>query len=532
MTQLKTSHTSTRLVTTRVLQRFPENFEVSSVAWRLPLRRRVHLALAIPLALAAIALAARLFGLGDKPLWYDEILTLKRASLPFWELIADAFHNKHYPTYFLAVSPFVGADWSAWMVRLPSAVLGAVCVYLVASIAYRVSGRVSAACVAGVLMALSPLEVQFGQEARSYTLTSAAILLSLWGFIGIISADRAARSLGDGNQPAVLPWVAYVLGMSLALNTLSVSAPWFVAVNLVAAWLWWVGLTPRNWSICPWAAANSAVMLSWLPGLLALASSNYEAPLQGLDWTPDLTWELVHNVFAAAFGLRVSDLMTLNLMPAIVPGLGILVAALALLGVWSLRTRLGILITLSTAIATMPLILLLVSLAHPMFISRYLLWSTGPYFVLVGIGVAALPRKMQPLLAGCLAVSAALSLAAYYASETKPRWDLAATYLAEHGSPSDVMITDTGLARIVLAAYLDRAGAAAVKATEFHDMPIVKDRFNNGRTLWVIHGRTGQGTVEQVEEFLNRWTSFGTPNTEVVFGKHIVIRRYGPDANP
>ena len=53
---------------------------------------------------------------------------------------------------------------------------------IAARIAAEVGGR-WAALVGGLLLALSPIEVQYGQEARSYTLVSAAILLSLWGLV-------------------------------------------------------------------------------------------------------------------------------------------------------------------------------------------------------------------------------------------------------------------------------------------------------------------------------------------------------------
>ena len=59
------------------------------------------------------------------------------------------------------MKPFVGDAWSAALLRIPSAVFGAVSAFLAARIAGVVAGR-QAAIVAGMLMALSPTEVQFG----------------------------------------------------------------------------------------------------------------------------------------------------------------------------------------------------------------------------------------------------------------------------------------------------------------------------------------------------------------------------------
>jgi uncharacterized membrane protein len=131
---------------------------------------RVGATVALPVLLAALALVLRLYGLSDKPLWYDEIVTLNRANLPLAELVIDALKHKHYPTYFLLLAPFASADIDEWTLRFPSAVLGAVCVLLVSRLAAEMRGP-RTGLGAGLLMALSPFEVQFGQEARSYTLS-------------------------------------------------------------------------------------------------------------------------------------------------------------------------------------------------------------------------------------------------------------------------------------------------------------------------------------------------------------------------
>src|ERR1700688_1472296 len=96
---------------------------------------RVRAAVALPVLLAALALVLRLYGLSDKPLWYDEIVTFDRANRPLAELVIDALKQQHYPTYFLLLGPFASADIDGWMLRFPSAVFGAVCVLLVSQLA-------------------------------------------------------------------------------------------------------------------------------------------------------------------------------------------------------------------------------------------------------------------------------------------------------------------------------------------------------------------------------------------------------------
>ncbi len=153
----------------------------------LPLLRSVYLsvprpAVTLPLVLGLLALLLRLHGLADKPLWYDEILSLNRARLPLADLIIDALKHKHYPTYFLLLRSFASAHVDPRTPRLPSALCGAGCAFLVARMATDIRGTL-AGIVAGLLMTLSPLEVQYGQEARAYALISCLVLIALWGML-------------------------------------------------------------------------------------------------------------------------------------------------------------------------------------------------------------------------------------------------------------------------------------------------------------------------------------------------------------
>jgi hypothetical protein len=61
---------------------------------------------AVALIPGILAFAARLYGLSEKPLWLDEVITHVRANLPISNLIASSLHNKHFPTYFFLASAF------------------------------------------------------------------------------------------------------------------------------------------------------------------------------------------------------------------------------------------------------------------------------------------------------------------------------------------------------------------------------------------------------------------------------------------
>jgi len=267
---------------------------------------RVRATVALPVLLAALALVLRLYGLSDKPLWYDEIVTLNRANLPLAELVIDALKQKHYPTYFLLLGPFASADIDGWMLRFPSAVFGAVCVLLVSRLAAEMRGP-RTGLGAGLLMALSPFEVQFGQEARSYTLTSCLVLVAIWGLVRIANRPEAAAL--PVSRPAALPgaWVTYTLGTIGALFVQNIAIPWLLVSNLAMLAIVHHAACERKGLLRNWALAQVVILLLWVPALIAMWLANRGAVLSGLEWVPKVTWENICSIVAAVYLFRISD---------------------------------------------------------------------------------------------------------------------------------------------------------------------------------------------------------------------------------
>src|SRR5271167_4584932 len=177
---------------------------------------------ALPAAIGVFALALRLYGLGDKPFWLDEIASLRRATATVPDLVGDSLYNNHYPSYFLLLWLVAKIGTSQWMLRLPSAIFGAVGASLTCAIGSRAAGRRSGA-IAGLLMAASPFEVQFGQEARSYTLVSCLILTALFGLVRLAQEPTAAALPVRRDGALRGAWIAYCLGTAAALSVLNVA---------------------------------------------------------------------------------------------------------------------------------------------------------------------------------------------------------------------------------------------------------------------------------------------------------------------
>ena len=205
-----------------------------------------------------------------------------------------------------------------------------------------------------------------------------------------------------------------------------------------------------------WLTAQAIIFLAWLPGLVALVLAAQGDATSSYRWIPPSTWHHVWSVLSAVYLFRASDITTFELLPAAVPGLGTAILALALFGALRLKREPTLLSVIGIAFATMPAAMLIMSMFHGSWVPRYLLWSTGPLFVLAGIGVAALPRRVFSLAVAAVVIAGIANLVPYYRTETKPRWDLAAAYLAANAHPDDTIVANTAAATYMLGVYGDR----------------------------------------------------------------------------
>ena len=484
--------------------------------------------LLLPGAIAALALALRLYGLGDKPLWLDEATTLRRITAGFDHLVLGALHSRHYPSYFIMLWPFAQFGHSAWLLRLPSAIFGAVAAALACAVGRRAAGPKSGA-VAGLLTAFSPFEVQFGQEARSYTLLAALVLVALWGLVRLAQQPQAAAL--PWRREGALPgaWLAYALGTAGALSTLGAAIPWFAAANLAAIRIARGAGAARRAFLRRWGLAQLFVLAVWAPSLGALFLFHEGGLARGAEWAPTETLANVWSTLAPVYLLRISNFVTTGLAPAPLPGLSIAVVALALFGAWRLRRDPPVLAALLWAALLLPITLLLLSPIVPVLVPRYFAWSAAPFFILAGAGLGQVTGKAFAGIAAALATAAAINLVPYYGYETKPRWDLAAQELAEKAKPGDVVLADRGYTYNVFEIYaeLSKLGERGLKVT-----PQLREAeaWAPGHDVWAVYGRIGQSDIVPPDAYLRSLASLGQPENEYKVGRYITLYRFGVPA--
>ncbi len=150
-----------------------------------------------------LAAGVRLLGLGNTDLWGDEAFSVMASLGPvshLWSMLSTG--EPHPPLYpFLLVAWLRAFGHSEFVARLPSAFVGIASVPVVAAIARRFAtdtdgrGATLASVVAGLLVALSPIQVWYSQEARMYAQVSFFAGLATLALLRLWSNQRRSGTL-------------------------------------------------------------------------------------------------------------------------------------------------------------------------------------------------------------------------------------------------------------------------------------------------------------------------------------------------
>ncbi|KOV25099.1 glycosyltransferase family 39 protein [Streptomyces sp. XY152] len=299
-------------------------------------------------------LALGLWGLSRQhSVWRDEAATwqvARRSVTDIWRLLGevDAVHGLYY---LLMHGLFECFGPGTTTLRLPSVLATAVAAACVTVIGCRLAGG-WAGLGGGLAFGLLPA-VQFHlQEGRPYALVSAGAGISTLLLVTVLQGrDRKAH------------WVAYggTVLLCALLNWLSL-----LILPAHAATLAWTRAGRGTW--IRWAAAVAAAVAAVLPMILFTSTQSRQ-----VSWIPPLTWHML-------------------IGPAIVLAIGALGALLD-------RPRAG---RLSAAAVALPLLavpqigLIGLSLAKPLFLDRYILFSMLGLALLIGAALGAVVRMVEP----------------------------------------------------------------------------------------------------------------------------------------
>jgi mannosyltransferase len=484
------------------------------------------------LAVFLLALAPRLADLASKAFYSDEVTTARRAALPLVALVHDSFAWHQTPVYFLLVAPLSHMPDAQFWLRLPSAILGALDVVLVFSIAAR-AGGITSGIVAALIIGLAPTEIDYSQEARSYMLMIFCLLVALQALITLAqSGERAALPWRASGQASI--WLQFIAGSAAALCTLGDALPWLLASGMTAL-IMVLRTQNRSGMLRNFFVADLICLTCCVPLYLIMRSIsgtvihvNMPVPM------PALIWYDIESVYL----MRVCDFVSPHFMtvptPLAVPiciGTALVVAALG--GIWRLRRDPMVAAAILPAALTLPVFVGVFLMWKPLLTARYLLWGAPPFAILCGIGAAALLENCRPVIrSGVLTAIALLlliNLMPYYSVETRPRWDVAAQIFASHAEPRDVAYYCNPGAEKIMRYYLPGKSQPYLLRNFADDLQDAEQARAQGKRVWAIYGDEWDSRPwKSLADFKTILAPMGTPSAEIHAGGRIIMWVYDP----
>ena len=138
-----------------------------------------------------LATALRLQDLDRTSIWYDEAVSWSQSNGSFQVLLASVATDNYPPLHNIVLwltMPVIGDSESA--LRLPSAVLGVLAVWLTFLIGKVLVGRITG-LTAAALLALSPFHIWYSTEARMYALLATCGLIFLLSTLKLLQTPSA-----------------------------------------------------------------------------------------------------------------------------------------------------------------------------------------------------------------------------------------------------------------------------------------------------------------------------------------------------
>ena len=491
------------------------------------------------LMVVLLGVGLRLYDLGGKSMWDDEVITVQisRGDLNhIWKDLMTLQRSPplHYWLVHLCLKLGIGND--ELRARLPSALLGIASIPLLYLLTCALFGQ-NAALAAAVLLAFSPFHVYYSQEARTY---AQFVFLSLASFSFAFALMR---------RHSWSSWVGYVVSGTLGLYTHYFMMFYFLSQGLII--LIFLGFKRKGFKRKEKIKSGLAFLIAWAV-IASLYVPVYVLMLHGApagsgtpigEWTIPLIIAKLRLFWAVLAPLAGSKNQIL---------IACLLVCMFGLGIFSASRRSAQVLLFLLIWMTIPLFGGIAFLeGRSFFNERYFIPATIPFLILVGVGIERVvhlfsllelrlrrgsPEDMRfrpvygwlvSLIVLVMIVPIFLpSLGAYYATE-KLDYKGARAYVGKRMLPGDSIVL-IGFGAPWLAYYFADMGTA-VKAPETADA--LEALSQPGRRVWFVYGWADLGPNGPRERELFDWSQKVAKQRVTLPGgnSNVRILRWGPD---
>jgi hypothetical protein len=381
-------------------------------------------------AAGAVAATLMLVSLGARPLWFDELVSVEAARLPFTSLARYVSSTEtNMGLYHVLLHAWLGLGSSDVLARSLSVVFGLATLPVVYALARRLFD-VRVGLVSVALLSVNVSYVAYAREARGYSLVLLLATASSYFLVAAVQDDKPAQWALYGISSALAIYAHFFAGLVVVAQLASL-----LAIRRVVPWRRVLASVAGIVALVAPAAVAVAVnrqggQIDWLPrpGLQQLPGL--------LDWfTQSATVDLL---FVAAAILALSAMVA----DRRAHGASFELWRYALLLAW---------LVVPAALA------FVVSFATPVYLYRYFLPSLPALIVLVAAGLTRLGRVwlLAPALLVVVGFSTRTVVACTPGCELRnDDWRSAAAYVEAHARPGDAVFFDPGELKTPFAHYL------------------------------------------------------------------------------
>jgi len=378
--------------------------------------KRSHIILLI---IIAVGFLLRFYRLGSESIWVDEAISIGLARQSPLVIIFERGLDVHPPLYFLLLHYWMAIFGDGvFALRFMSLIFGVLSVLYIYKLTKKLFDE-NIANVSALLLSLSVYHIYYSQEVRMYTLVTLLAILSMY-YYAKLERRASIRSKAEYLITTFLLMMTHYSGfLILITQTIRVLSP--------------IGRKRKD---ClgrrQWLLLQGILFLMLMPWLVFVLSNNAKLRAGNiLSSTAGITWISVISAFLEYSGSPwiffifiglIAGLFINRKKDAVVPG-----KSLRLIVQWLLIPSV--------------VILVFYSLAKRPFLSKYMVVSSIPFFMLVAAAMERLKRinLKRSLLALYLALSL-ISLASFYARVNKLPWDQVAKFVAYNYREGDVVI--------------------------------------------------------------------------------------------
>jgi mannosyltransferase len=500
----------------------------------------------LAITLTLIGGGLRLFLIGNKVLRIEEAISLWVSSHSLVDMLPWIARIDHQPPlyyillhYWTALNGTTPSD-----IRLLSALFGAATIPVIYLIGKRLSG-VAMGLAAAVLLALSPFNIRFAQEARMYSLLGFNTAVAIYALVRLLTDPRSINPLGSQFREYLhvwrtsgpvepgpdaefsykdktryrtgwrawfyrhrwlpissietdLAWVVFIIFSTATLYTHNSGVLFPLAFNIFVLGLMLYQKIKKSGplpafqapSFRNWVIVQIVILLLWSPWIFAFVQQSSRV-FQDF-WLPSPTWNTVIQTLKSLLNdttLSQSTTMTI---------IWILYALVLCFGLVHYRKKISPFLFLA-ALFTIPFVgELLVSTLRPIYFDRTLIWTAIPLFIFLAAGIMQLRfRLLIFLVIGILATNNLFTAGDYYKSVQKEEWDNVAGFVANFVQTDDLILFNATKVQIPFDYYFIPYEKLYFFQVEKHGVPV--DMFDSG----TMNPGMTQGDVPRLISLLN-----------------------------